>query len=337
MSIENKLKIIEDFRKEYNCESHLTTLIDPWFSNNISNNRPIYKKMSIGYCFTEDNKYEIVIKLFTKNKKTKRLALDFLKKVGGGRIERNTFAKVSSNFLLGNKNNFEQDLVCLGSSVSFKKSSYGTIGGFVKTKDDRIALLTCGHVLNPGILNKKKVFSPAHKAGKNSNFKPTEVAIVHRSNPPLKNKINNIDASIAILNDTTDTYSNTIHFDCQFKEKKIESFNPSLENLKENIDVYKIGSNKPFSIGRFIGVFNDVEICGFKFDELYVANNKIGEFAIPGDSGSIVFIENSDKLLGLGIVIGRGIRIDDSKKVFNFETYICPLNKIMNEFNVDYL
>jgi hypothetical protein len=336
MTIENISKIINDFRQEYKCESNQNKLIDPWFNTYTPYNKPVYKKMSIGYCITNDNKYEIVIKLFTRNKKTKRLALQFLQKVGGGRIERNTFAKAGCNFLKGSKSNQKDDLLSLGSSVSFKNSSYGTIGGFVKTKDDRIALLTCGHVLNSGLLNRKKVFSPAHKAGEKSNFKPTEIAIVHRSNPPQRNTTNNIDASTAILNETVNSSLNTIYFDCQFRGKKIELFNPSLGELRENIDVFKIGASKPFSIGKFEGVFNDVEIRGYKFEELYVVNNKVGEFAIPGDSGSIAFIEQSDKLLGLGIVIGRGIRIDSSK-IFNYETYICPLNTIINELNVDYL
>lgn len=334
MNKENALNIIDEFRKEKSGKVQKCKLVDPWFITNVlEHNPPIYKKLTIGYEVNVNNEYTLILKIFSKNRKTNRLAKEILCKIGEGRIERMYAGKSKPKLLLGfNRQSINNLPVSLGSSVSNEFSGYGTVGGFVMFNGQRKALLTCGHVLQN--ISYKQVYSPA-PFKRNSLFNnKRHVGDIHSHFHPNRNIRNIIDASTAVLFDHIPTTLNVIQSECQFKGKLVKPISNNTE-INTGELTYKIGARLAFKIGVFAGIHYDVKINGFLFDELYAINDKVGTFAKPGDSGSLAFIEQNGVLLGLGIVVGEATIRDGRSSVK--QTYICPLSKILNILNASFV
>lgn len=328
------IQIIEKFRNEISGNSDKIEIVDPWFVNNNKTEVPVYKKLSIGYNVKNEGDYEIILKTFSKNRKTNRLALEILNRIGDGRIERLFSGKSKPSFLIGKKNYKKEQFVTLGSSVSNQFNSYGTIGGFVKTKENKLAILTCAHVLKDS--SQTTVYSPAPK--KNSNHKKIhrQVGIIHKHHLPSSvYKTNYIDASSTILFENIPIKPNIITYTCKFKGKIIKP----IQNDKERIDrgelIYKLGAKISYKVGSYVGL-HDVEIDGISFSELHTVNDKIGSFAKPGDSGSLGFIEQNGSLFGLGLVVGYAY-VAGYRKSYIKQTYICPINRILDDLEVSFI
>jgi len=329
------LSTIEEFRNEISGNSVNCRLIDPWFISRTDKHAPpMYKKLTIGYEVNSDDEYLLIIKTYSKNRKTNRLAKEIICRVGEGRVERMYVGKSRPKLLIGhirpfNKKNLP---VSLGSSVSNGSLGYGTIGGFVKTNEGKKALLTCGHVLYDK--SYKQVYSPAFTKKNILQRNKRYVGDIDAYHYPKMDIKNLIDASTAVLLDHVPTTLNKIQSECQFKGKQVQPISHDVEIGTGEL-AYKIGAKLPFKVGSFAGKHYDVKINGFLFDELYAINDKIGIFAKPGDSGSLAFIEQNGSLFGLGIVVGEAIISGGRSSVK--QTYICPLSKILDILDVSFV
>lgn len=335
MNKKEALSIIDEFRNEFSGESFSYKLIDPWFISKVDKqNTPIYKKLTIGYEVNSNDEYLLIIKTYSKNRKTNRLAKEIICRIGEGRVERMYVGKSRPKLLIGHIKPFsKKDLpVSLGSSVSNGSSGYGTIGGFVKTKEGKKALLTCGHVLYDKSF--RQVYSPAPVRRSILQRNKRYVGDIDAYHYPKMDIKNLIDASTAVLLENVPTTLNKIQSECLFKGKQVHPISHDVEIGTGEL-AYKIGAKLPFKVGSFAGKHYDVKINGFLFDELYAINDKIGIFAKPGDSGSLAFIEHNGSLFGLGIVVGEAIISGDRSSVK--QTYICPLSKILDILDVSFV
>jgi hypothetical protein len=331
MNKEQALEIISTLKKEISERSLNYKFLNPWFLTSGYDKVPVYKRIAFGYTVNDKDQYEIIVKIFSKNGKTRRFAREIIEKIGEGRVERIFSGKIRPVLLLGLDNKIKNNQpVSIGASVSNDHYNYGSIGGFVKNADGNELLLTCGHVLKDKKLN--HVYSPALRRKISKSHYARKVGEIHHHHLPCINNPNLIDASTAIIYDHIETAKNTILHDCEFRGKTIKPIPNDFRIPPKGTIVYKLGVHHLFKIGSFIGLL-DFHIGRHKFYDMYAINNKIGEFAAPGDSGSMVCIEQNGELLGLGIIVGQQPSEDDGGEAC-YQTFVCPLNRILETLKV---
>jgi hypothetical protein len=330
MKKETILELVRCLRDELYGKKKLHYISDSWIIKSNTDYIPVYKRLSFGYKVDQNNNYELIIKIYSKNNRTRKVAKDILDKVIEGRIERVYSDKFEATFLLS-KNKLQANnkySLSLGSSVSNYRKNYGSIGAFVTNKNGEHLILTCAHVLK----NKEQniVYSPLPKRKIFSSHIEGRIGEIYHHYLPNKNLIPNyIDASTVLLDSEIDSHKNVILHSCKFEGRKIIPISDDF-TVPEGTNVYKLGVNHLFKIGVYANK-TDFHIKRHVFHSMHSISEKIGRFSLPGDSGSMVFIEQNDVLFGLGIIVGyeiqNGIR----------NTCVCPINRVLETFELSFL
>jgi len=82
--------IIDQLRYELSGKCQNPEYVDQWLFNSSEKiSVPVYKRITLGYVQKDPDNYELIIKTFTKNSKTNRLANEIIEKIGTGKVERN--------------------------------------------------------------------------------------------------------------------------------------------------------------------------------------------------------------------------------------------------------
>lgn len=232
-----------------------------------------------------------------------------------------------------------------GFSISTLDDGAGTIAGFVENKDGT-HLLSCNHVIAKlGEVDMKskvqrQIYQPAvqdHPNFDNDNI----VAELSKYAPIAQTAPNEIDAAIAILNDENQLGGNVVPNGFTFGGREIEPLPKGYEIPKGTI-VYKIGRTTGLTSGELSGLSFDLVTVSIG-KKPYNFNNVIEiswlesskPFSKQGDSGSIAFIEDNDKLYAIGMVFAAGRK--KIGKDYVGITLLCTLKDILRRLKVTWV
>lgn len=318
--------------------------IDPWLIPNNFNFTPLWKKLSFGLINKGNEVYSLAIKTYTKTSKINKLARNILLKLNvPGNIEMNSSFKMNSSLLYGNKASIGNNNKKIGSSISFFRGPSGTISLFVSNKDGKVGILSCGHIFRKvenTLHEKHKVYSPCSKFYRSSE--KNAIGVLDWVVSPKKGIINKIDASFSIQNNSkTFIFNNSIDNIPGYGTVKTLQLPPIDYSYQLGDVVYKIGSSERVSFGNNIRVgevkgLYEIDVDKhYKFERCIVVTSKKANFGIPGDSGSLIVSNIRGNICALGILFGIGIERNVFSRVYRPEYYICPLDKIVEKYNLE--
>jgi hypothetical protein len=211
----------------------------------------------------------------------------------------------------------------LGSDISIKDSGIdGSLGAFVSDQSGNTYLLTCAHVLHacPGTevvqLNSNNIQSPAVAILKDSST----FSLGTQQNPG-----NTVDCAIAKL---------------KAHAARSNSLPNGVPQIQGNADAMLsdvvIHTRSPLSNGFVHSINTTVEV-DFPFGTYYFADqvmvhpqNGQSDFAVPGDSGSLVIRKNGAND-ALGLVFASGVQATTGGGAASVSA-VCPINTILTSF-----
>lgn len=176
-------------------------------------------------------------------------------------------------------------------SIAKDEKGYGTLGGFVTDKNSNIYALTCAHVCT----KKDHYVFAAH--GDSEREKIGECVF----SSDLQDQHIPIFADVALvkIDDEVKERCNRTIFNDVFQQSKVYSDN--LENLVNRAFVYKVGAQTRLTKGYILSPA--LYITG-REETFLVSGFGDVHFAEPGDSGSVVFMNENSSALDTINVIG---------------------------------
>lgn len=177
-------------------------------------------------------------------------------------------------------------------SLARDEKGYGTLGGFVTDKNSNIYALTCGHVC-------KKDHYVFAAYGDSEREKIGECVFsnyLEAKHIPILPDV----ALVKIDDEVKDRCNRTMLSDI-FHLSKFKIFSDNLENLVNRAFVYKVGAQTRLTKGYILSPA--LYITG-RDDTFLVSGFGDVHFAEPGDSGSVVFMNENSSALDTINVIG---------------------------------
>lgn len=244
----------------------------------------------------------------------------------------------------------------IGTSISHHEATAGTLGAFVKLNDGKTGFVSCGHVLArlspiPAQTRRRKwgnCSDPVHQPGwpdQDPVAAITEVAKLHDFSPFVAARPKNLDAAVALMNDTVPHTGNVIpDLPCvpkPFRGQPVGKPLPAL-NLEAGLRLLKVGRTTGFTEATLSGVdFAGVSVQfqtaksteTFTFFGVHevlwdagTENDPDKRYSAPGDSGSLVMTYDGLHPIGLHFTSAQ---VHDRRASF-----VVPWSKIEATFGV---
>jgi nucleoside phosphorylase len=231
--------------------------------------------------------------------------------------------------------------VVLGSTIRTLNSTRATVGFFVRTGLGEPGFICAGHNfdferLTEEALIVSSLFQTRSPKQAEEEFIP--IGILQRPMDQRQFEELGSDAALVRLLYNIPFHGNVVPFgyDLPFEGKYIHPPEEKMEFLlSPETRVYKFGSSSGLTAGHITAfgianvrlgmpsgrwaTFDDmIEVESLDYDTT---------FALPGDSGALVFAQTWDKLIGVGMVTGAGTVQDQSGRKKRF-AYVSPISKI---------
>jgi hypothetical protein len=213
----------------------------------------------------------------------------------------------------------------IGASIAHHQAAAGTLGAFVRLRDGRTGVVSCGHVLarlNSALkLKKKKMWGdradPIHQPGwpdEDPVVLGSRVGALEDFSPFVGTRGTNLDAAVAVLDVSAEHMGNVIpDVPCvppNLRGRELGSTIATSE-LVRDMRVVKIGRTTGLTEGtleavHFVNVRVNFEGESVAFFELHEVrwdegweNDESKRYAANGDSGSLVLLKDGLRPIGL--------------------------------------
>jgi len=230
----------------------------------------------------------------------------------------------------------------IGVSVGHKNSGPGTLGAFVGTSQGDGILSNC-HVLglsgriDPGDDKAPHYIYQPGKPDIEYLTSDERVAVLHKLSDISNDSANTVDAAVAVLKDGIQHLGNIIPPDTGWPRagERLSKEVGSVRKLLRGAKVAKIGRTTGYTTGQVSAVATDaiVDIPGLGnayFEDLLEVTAPADQpYSSPGDSGSLVFEEDTLTPVGLHFAGGtvEGMNVG----------YACSLERVLKALRVTLL
>lgn len=355
MSIINLLRGKDrvDYQEIQNFKAHVLEEIDANLTKTSSSSeveveilldQPAAKRIAVGISKLDQQDYRLELRVQRQDK----WAFNYAEKLAQKhphRVNIETIPRIEVPSRISSRNatrctpiiDFEESALELGLSIGPKDSGIGTLGAFIRRSDGDYAL-SCFHVMVPTIKSDEgnmQLGHPIFHPGREPRYSLGATRQIGK----LKDYIvisrieeNTMDCAIAKLDPKLRHTGNIIPkgYGYPNEGKAIRLMAAQENELQRDTKLCKIGRTTCYTCGvlrAFEFDYLHVHIPGEGYviftDVLEVRSiSKDEPFSLPGDSGSLVFTE--DTLEAVGIVFAGGER-EDGYKV----SYVCKLHPIM--------
>lgn len=226
----------------------------------------------------------------------------------------------------------------IGCSIGHLDGGAGTLGAFVELRDGRPALLSNNHVL--ALFNHAETGDYVYQPGRQDvrrQLAGNRIARLYNFVPLSRSQRNHVDSAIAVIRDDISFHGNVIPIGLRHpKQGKILKLGDPL-SLTAGTKVSKIGRTTGFRQGVVKAIALDnvsvrTPIGNLMFDDTieieWLPNKK--PFSKPGDSGSVVFVE--DDLSVIGLHFAGGHKKNNSRRIG--VSYSCNIRTVLKDYGV---
>ncbi len=203
----------------------------------------------------------------------------------------------------------------IGLSIAHRDGAAGTLGAFVDT-DDGHCILSNSHVLAQpsAAAENDPIFQPGRPDVARLNNKG-QIGRLYSYDVLSRNVSNDCDSAIALLEKDESHIGNVIPAGCgsPFAGGKIVLREQIEDLLTKGREVYKIGRTTGWSVGTIDAVAVDDLIVSSGLGNLIYSDviqiewmDQKKPFSLPGDSGSLVFLQDGDEFVAFGLHFAGG-------------------------------
>lgn len=308
-------------------------------------------RMAIGYSVLSDGNYRLEMRVYREDKTAHKLAQDVIAEVGEGEANYEILPQVQvSPKSITRSASFATPTLTpgepleIGIAIQHADGGPGTLGCFVQ-RDGSPHILSASHVLAPfrrtdPVQRGDPIYHTPQSTGNTHLINDNVVGMLQQYVPMFsKTAPHEFDAATARIGDNFQRGRNVIPLGRGYPHEgtalSVLDFVDNAQALERDATVAKIGKTTGYTTGLLRAIDIDnlvVDIPGrgnVVFDNVLEIRSNTVPFTEGGDSGALVFLQDSHQAFGINFAGGE-------RKDGNIVSYCCRLDVVLNAYAMEF-